>query len=417
MSPQLLQLPALRPWTQQLAGILPLSGLIEFIDVGMKLHLYELTGRVPFWNWPITPAGARLLLSPEDTHYACCLDRPARSLALHCVDGRYGDTYNCSAPTTIRLCVIAKPTVVIIPNKSSNLAKEKERNQKWTVVYITQRAAASSDAGKRFSPRHLRYWIICTIGWVCWIVLVVTTAMARLYHGLTYLLLMPMTGLVVRVTHGYRPRHLLKPDGSSFDRLVIASDSLNASEWWAFYGKSSLINSILNKPLCRATKSVESKALGWILRLLIAGQWVLAVGSCALQDWNAIFISFWIVLCAIESAYGYTAEDNVEDWLRQDCKVTSKHFRTMFSSRRALLSALVYLNPDSKDKCTKWIDPILVDAQDRREWEAAMLLALNDVSLVDEAEKDKYWWKYISEAVDVGRDIKGSFGTHSKQQA
>lgn len=40
-----------------------------------------------------------------------------------------------------------------------------------------------------------------------------------------------------------------------------------------------------------------------------------------------------------------------------------------------MLSALVYLNPDSKERCTKWIDPILADAQDRREWEAAILLS------------------------------------------
>ena len=50
MSPQLLPLPALYNWKQKLAGILPLSGLIEVIDVGMKIHLYELTGRVPLWN-------------------------------------------------------------------------------------------------------------------------------------------------------------------------------------------------------------------------------------------------------------------------------------------------------------------------------------------------------------------------------
>ena len=417
MSPQLLPLPALRNWKQQLAGILPLSGLVEFIDVGMKIHLYELTGRVPLWNWPITPAGARLLLSSEDTHYACCLDRPARSRVLHCLDGKHGDLYNCRAPTTVRLSVLANSNAILIPNKSSNMARKKEGHQKLTVVRITQRAATPLNTSKGLSPRHWRYWIISAIGWACWIVLVVFAAMAGLYHGLTYLLIMPMTGLVVRVTHGYRPRQLVKPDDSSLDRLVIASDSLNASEWWAFYGQSSLINSIVNKPICRATKSVESKALRWILRLLIAGQWYLVVSSCALQDWNAFFVSFWIVLCAFESVFGYPAEANVKDWLRQDCNVICKHFQTVFSSRRALLSALIYLNADGKDECTKWIDPILVDTQDRKDWEATMLLAQSDISLVDQAEKDKDWWKYIVEAVDVGRDIKGSFGSQSKQLA
>ncbi|KAM0793990.1 hypothetical protein BDR22DRAFT_978130 [Usnea florida] len=105
---------------------------------------------------------------------------------------------------------------------------------------------------------------------------------------------------------------------------------------------------------------------------------------------NALFVSFWIVLCAIKSVFGYSTEYNVKDWLRQDCDVTCKHFQTAFSSRRALLSALISLNPDSKDESTKWIDLILVDTQDRRDRQAAMLLALGDISLVDQAEKNKY---------------------------
>ena len=41
MSPELLKLPVFLNWKQQLAGILPLSGLVECINVGMKVRLYE----------------------------------------------------------------------------------------------------------------------------------------------------------------------------------------------------------------------------------------------------------------------------------------------------------------------------------------------------------------------------------------
>lgn len=40
--------PGLPAWAQQLAGTLPLFALIEFIDVGLKLHLYELNERITF---------------------------------------------------------------------------------------------------------------------------------------------------------------------------------------------------------------------------------------------------------------------------------------------------------------------------------------------------------------------------------
>jgi hypothetical protein len=61
MSPLIVS-PHLPAWAQQLAGLVPLSALIEFIDIGMKLHLFELAGSVALWNWPVTPAGAKLLL-------------------------------------------------------------------------------------------------------------------------------------------------------------------------------------------------------------------------------------------------------------------------------------------------------------------------------------------------------------------
>jgi hypothetical protein len=50
-------------WVGELAGILPLSALIDFIDVPRKFHVLQLAGAVPLWNWPVTPSGSRILLS------------------------------------------------------------------------------------------------------------------------------------------------------------------------------------------------------------------------------------------------------------------------------------------------------------------------------------------------------------------
>jgi hypothetical protein len=58
-----ISLPSLSVLLQQLAGILPLSAFIEFIDIATKVHLFKLNGSVALWNWPVTPPGARLLLS------------------------------------------------------------------------------------------------------------------------------------------------------------------------------------------------------------------------------------------------------------------------------------------------------------------------------------------------------------------
>ena len=55
-----------------------------------------------------------------------------------------------------------------------------------------------------------------------------------------------------------------------------------------------------------------------------------------------------------------------------------------------MLSALVYVNPDKEERCTNWIDPILADAADRREWENAMLLHMLDESKVADIVKSRY---------------------------
>ncbi|KAK1453449.1 hypothetical protein CMEL01_05108 [Colletotrichum melonis] len=85
-----IELPNLPPWAQQFTGILPLTALIEFIEEAAKLHVFELSELTPAWCWPISPKGARVLLSTDDTTNACCLDRPCAVPTLHCMDAKFG---------------------------------------------------------------------------------------------------------------------------------------------------------------------------------------------------------------------------------------------------------------------------------------------------------------------------------------
>jgi hypothetical protein len=391
MSP-LVTPPPLTIWEQQLAGIVPLSALVEFIDVATKLHIFELTGTVPIWNWPVTPTGARLLLSDEDTTDACCLDRVAHSVTLHCIDGRFGDLYPSSTPTTTRLSVSTKPVGNLVPNDAKTMMDVRGRKQTMEVVHITSLAADRDDKGLHQRLRSSRiyraitsilgeystqYILVNAGGWLCWASLVVFTLLSHLYVAAAYLLLMPPTGLLVRLTHGGKPRRLLDERISPFTRLVVAADSVNGSEWKAFYGGSYALNSLLNKPLYRtgsvATTPLTRCLLRLLLRLAIAGQWVLAVGSCALQDWNAFVVTFWIIFCAVISLYVYPPSSSVRDWLRYTCRLAIERIRADFSSRRAMLSAMVYLNPDSREGRTEWINPILAPSEDRREWQTALL--------------------------------------------
>lgn len=157
MSP-LVTPPPLTIWEQQLAGIAPFSALVEFIDVATKLRIFELTGTVPIWNWPVTPTGARLLLSDEDTTDACCLDRVAHSVTLHCIDGRFGDLYPSSTPTTTRLSVSTKPVGNLVPNDAKTMMDVRGRKQTMEVVHITSLAADRDDKGLHQRLRSSRIY-------------------------------------------------------------------------------------------------------------------------------------------------------------------------------------------------------------------------------------------------------------------
>ena len=396
-------LPPLAPWLQQLAGILPLCALIEFIDIATKLHVFQLNRSVPIWNWPVTPAGARLLLSSRGSSAdeACYLDQAGQSPVLHCIDGRYGDWYPSSTQTTTRMCITKPHSSKFVLNPSPNLADLYARKQKLEVISLKRLKRPSSQSRKkaksnrvallcdRLFRRRRRHSIIYEltsgIGWIFWLGATIVCFMSRLYIAGVYLLLTPLTGLVVSFTHGGNPRRLLDDRPSPFKRLVVATDNLNGTNWLAFYGESNALNSLLNKPLVRVATSSTSSSLRLLLllRILIAGQWALAVGSCALQDWNALIISFWIGFCGLVASYAYTPTTAARDWLQLSCDHVIESTSTEFSSRRSMLGALIYLNPDSKERLTSWINPILADCADRRAWESAFL-SVKEIGILSE---------------------------------
>lgn len=419
----LISSPHLPIWAQQLAGILPLAALVEFIDVSVKLHLFELAGSVSLWNWPVTPAGARVLLSEQDISDSCCLDRTDRSVVLHCIDGRYGDWYPSSTPTTTRLWVSGPKTETVIRNESPNMADPRARRQQLKVFHLSQRHISlrsrtpSSIIPSYLCPfraflcylrtRSLKYRVASVVGWTAWIGLTVLSFMAGWYFAAGYLLLMPAMGLVVYMTHGGKPRRLLDERTSTHDRLVVATSSLNGSDWLAFFGGSFTLNSLLNKPLYRSRRTPAPTALRLLTRFLIVAQWVLAVASCAVQDWNAFVITVWILFCASISSYAYSAKDSARDWLKHHCSIVVNEISTEFSSRRAMLTTLMYLNPDSREDRTSWINPILADSYERRKWEVTVLGFIKEGGPCSgEWRGEEYWWPYVDEGLEMGRRIK-----------
>jgi hypothetical protein len=152
--------------------------------------------------------------------------------------------------------------------------------------------------------------------------------------------------------------------------------SVNGSGWWAFYGGSITLNSLLNKPLYRTSKAPNPKLFRRLLRVVIAAQWALIVTSFAQQNWGAFVISFWIVICACVSTYVCPPESGVQDWLQCSCNLGIERIQAKFSSRRSMLTAMVYLNPDSREGRAQWIDPILALSGDRRDWESTLLAVM-----------------------------------------
>lgn len=393
-------------WAAELAGILPLSALIDFVDVPKKLHVFELAGAVPLWSWPVTPAGSRLLLSNEHAQKTCFLDRYGNSVALIAIDGRYGDQYTVSSPETVRMC-ISSQSIHKIQNCHDNMSEEDLRIQNLEIIYVS-RARKEED---RTLPSHSRlrriilepwlafsytHLLISGIGWIMLLGMIILSGIFQCYLSIAFLILIPVTGTVLLCLYGSTPRRLLKNNESEYNRLIIVAKHMNAMDWTIYYGESTILNSLLNKPLEPVGSQISGFALASLrmaLRILIVGQWGLVLGSAALKDWNAYFITFWIVICIFSHAYLVSPVSTVKDWIKFRANINLERYQTQLSSRRALLNTIIALNPDtfSWDKslqqedrtkldrsAMKWVDPILATGSSRTEWEDATRIAMDE---------------------------------------
>ncbi|OJD34033.1 uncharacterized protein BKCO1_2600092 [Diplodia corticola] len=424
-------LPQFPDWVQQLAHILPLAVFVEFVDASLKLHGFQLNGLTPLWNWPITPKDARLLLSTEDSSAACYLDRansPGHA-ALQCIDGRHGDCYQSNAPATVRLCVSKLHVAKTVLNPSrvfdgSPAATARMQKLDFVHVYPAAASSASSRVHKALFAHQqssVRYCLTSMLGWLFWIALTCFAFLAEQYVGAVYLILMPLSGVLAVLTNSGEPRAIspsASPSSSSasssagpLSRLVLAADSLNATEWWGFYGGSDALNGLLRRPLYREAGLLPglSRPVRLVLRVLILGQWVLALVACVKRDWNAFVVAFWVFWCAVASSSDvggiYTPAHGVEDWLKYSCNVRMRRVQAVFSSRKAMLGALVYLNPDTVGRRLQWVNHFFEDGPERREWESALLDFIETGSCNDDDLRDQPCWAWIEEGVEMGKRI------------
>ncbi|KAI8949401.1 hypothetical protein F4801DRAFT_405696 [Xylaria longipes] len=420
-------------WPQQLAGILPLSALIDFLDVPRALHVFELTGSVPVWCWPVTPSGSRLLLSPRIIEESCCLDKFGNSQSLICLDGRYGDMYNAASPETLRLCLEIAPRISVLNDHENT--RERRRPQNLTVVHVTR-----ADCTKR-SRHYLALLGASAVGWILLLGLLVAAAILKCYISFTFLLAIPLTGSVIYSTRGGDRPTLKDTPGSNYNRLVIAALHMNETDWWAFYGETTVVNALLNLPLrVKRFSGANHWAFNIALRILVLGQWSLAIGAAATQGWDSYIITFWIVLCIFSNVFIFSTQHCCQDWLEQSASFRLSRIEVKLSSRRALLNALIALNPDSFsfDPVSKqdmlatlypgslaWIDPILKCCPDRSLWEEATRMAMATEHNTKASKGQKapskngpaepdwisnykqwYWCKFISEGISVAEKIK-----------
>lgn len=425
------------PWVPQLAGILPLSTLIDFINVPQMLHIFELTGAVPLWCWPITPSGSRLLLSDREVEDTCCLDVFGSSQSIICLDGRFGDKYYAASPETLRLC-LATVKPIQIPNDSPNMMREDKRPQRLQVVHVSRRAQSNTTV-----KRHARTFYAASLaGWVVLAGLLVLAIIMQCWLTLAFLIDVPLTGLIVFYLRSGNPRVLRVDHGSDFNRIVVATLHMNATNWMCFYGESTIVNSLLNRPLRRQREiSRDHWVLGLALRLLILGQWAMAIAAAAIQEWDAFFITFWIMMCIFSHSYLFSPERSTTSWMKHFAQIHLEKFEVTLSSRRALLNTIMALNPDtfpydlktSQEKhdqlysgALKWIDPILAQGPDRTRWQEATRLAMTEAAEKNSSQEKRldsdedtssksfeanYWYRFIGEGVDIATKIaeRGQF--------
>jgi hypothetical protein len=449
-------------WIAEVAGILPLSALIEFIDIPEKLHIFQLTGAVPLWSWPITPSGSRLLLSDQYTEQECYFDRYGKSMSLLALDGRYGDNYTLRNPETVRQC-LATETPRVIRNLHENMSRTDPGIQNLEFVHVVRLTDKESHRPATTWLSHLfirhgastslRYLIVSAFGWAILFGMIVMSVMLRCYLSLAFFATVLATGLVTFVLYGCQPRRLQAPGGSVFNRLVVVTEHVYSAKWTVFYGESAIVNSLLYRPLEHDGPQPShflARCLFMVLRTLILGQWALVIGAAALKGWDAYFTTFWITFCIFSHAYLIPPRIVMKGWMRYSAGIQVKRFTTRLSSRRALLNTIIALNPDTfswlskekrqdrtkfDEKGMKWLDPILAPGPSRSEWEEATREAINeaaqqypnDEALVMQMRQDKdenrlssgwnfnflhptgiknYWQRFIMDGIYVAAELR-----------
>jgi hypothetical protein len=439
-----LPLPEIPVWGQQLAGILPLSALIEFIDTPRLLHIFELTGAIPIWCFPVTPSGSRILLSDRNIEDCCYLDASNSGPAPVCLDGRYGDSYPMMSPETTRLFLKSLPSVAI-PNDHENMKRSDNRLQRLELIRVYRSAKAST------IKQESIYAATSILGWVLLVTMLALCIVTGLYLSLSFLIVVTLTGITIHIAHSCEPRRLGKAGGSNFNRLVIIAGHTNETQWRVFFGESTIINSLLNWPLRakRRYNFLPSAVTKPLLRLLFLSQWCLAVGAATTQGWDAYVITFWVLTCIVASSVVFASDNRVGYWaenyaLRDSSAKRAgfgmERFVTELSSRRALLNTIMALNPDSVKEDTKparggqhqfslneealrWMDPILKMSADRAKWEEASLAAMlegssaiNGAKRSDDGPKHQenwrkiyhteYWTPFIPEGLQMAEKIR-----------
>ena len=347
--------PELSGLVANIAGILPLSALVDFTDAEQTLHSYQLSGRGMEWNWVITPACARVLLSHDGVR-ACYLDK-CGTVTLHCMDGRWGDIYPCSSPSTIRSCMgaVAFEKIVLPPPPGEG----GDRPQCLRIILVSR--AESPKKKGLFGGRITRpawYWAIISLsGWVAFLAALVITVLAKLYIATSYLVVLLLTGVVIRFSYGHSARRIAELPHTSYKRLVVATDNFNGGEWTVFIGSSCLVNPLLNRPLNQINPPKHPRLLQWLLHILVASQWGVTIIACGYQDWNAFVVFAWTALFALTSTFVYGEKACAKSWLQSN-GLRLEQKEVVLSRRRSMLSLLVALNPDRTPGSTQWINVI-----------------------------------------------------------
>ena len=457
-------------WVGELAGILPLSALIDFIDTPAKLHIFQLAGAAPLWSWPVTPAGSRLLLSDDAVlRRSCYLDRYGFSVPLIGLDGRFGASYAVANPETVRLCLGSLP-ISVVDNPHENMKGDDLRIQSLEVIHVSRLLEAPNGGGGASSSwlRYVfmdpwrmysaRYLATSVLGWILWTASISVAIFLGTYISLAFLVAVPATGGVIFILYGSNPRRLLvsKPGTSRANRLILVAEHMNSTHWTAFYGESILVNSLLNRPIEPSGPRLPPAArpvLHGVLRVLILGQWAMALAAAATKDWNSYLLCFWVAFCIFAHAYVIPVGSLAGNWATSFAGIRMERYQTTLSSRRTMLNTILALNPDTfaldsgsssnnnnnnnnkqeiqtsfDAEALRWIDPILERGVLRTRWEQASLKAMQESQNNDKMESllpgpssewlgeygNDYWAPFVFEGIQMAARIKQIAGLQNR---